>query len=255
MTADRYFVIADETLTATLDVRRDGKPAVATITRAFAVVIDPASHHEPVPIAFAPAGGVLAATIAPGRLGLARQSAISINVEFDYGDGKQRAHIDFQYTPAAGIPARFTGVFLDGLESGSLVIHAGVDVIAPGPYLIDANLYDTTEQPVAWTRFKGDLAAGPQSADLVFFGKVLVDAAAHGPFHLGQLRGARFAPGRDPDLEQMPPFTGTFTTRPYATTDFSDAEYDSPEKQRMIDLLTNDRNHRGADGASASSHR
>ena len=255
-TADRYFVIADETLTATLVVRRDGKPIAVTLTQAFFAVLDPVAHREqPIPLTFDSHGGILAATIAPARLALARQSAIGVYVEFDYGDGKQRAHIDFQYTPAAGIPARFTGVFLDGLESGSLVIHAGVDVIAPGPYLIDANLYDTTEQPVAWTRFKGDLAAGPQSADLVFFGKVLVDAAAHGPFHLGQLRGARFAPGRDPDLEQMPPFTGTFTTRPYATTDFSDAEYDSPEKQRMIDLLTNDRNHRGADGASTSSHR
>lgn len=248
LTADRYFVIGDETLTATLEVRRDGKPVAATITRAFAVVIDPASHRDPVPISFAPAGGVLAATIAPARLGLARQSAISVNVEFDHGDGKQRAHIDFQYTPAAGIPARFTGAFHDAVEAGSLVVHAGVDVTNPGPYLIDANLYDAADQPVAWTRFKADLAAGSQDAALVFFGKVIVDAGARGPFHIGQLRGARFAPGRDPDLEQMPPFTGSFTTAPYRTDEFSDAEYDSPDKRRMIDLLGNDRTHRGGAG-------
>ena len=248
-TADRYFVLADETLTATLVVRRDGKPIAVTLTQAFFAVLDPVTHREqPIPLTFASRGGILAATITPARLALARQSAIGVYVEFDYGDGKQRAHIDFQYTPSAGIPARFTGVFHDALESGSLVIHAGIDVTTPGPYLIDANLFDAADQPVAWTRFKGDLAAGAQTADLVFFGKVLVDASAHGPFHLGQLRGARFAPGRDPDLEQVPPFTGTVTTRPYATTDFSDAEYDSPDKQRMIDLLTNDRNHRGAAG-------
>jgi hypothetical protein len=246
-TADRYFVIADETLTATLEVRRDGRPIAVTLTQSVYAVLDPVTHRElPIPLSFAARSGVLAATIAPAKLGLARQSAIGVYVEFDYGDGKQRAHFNFQYTPAAGIPARFAGAFHDEIESGSLVIHAAIDVITPGPYLIDANLFDAADQPVAWTRFKGDLAAGRQIADLIFFGKVLVDASARGPFHLGQLRGARFAPGRDPDLEQMPPFTGSFTTKPYATSDFSDAEYDSAEKQRMIELLGNDRNHRGA---------
>ena len=255
-TADRYFVIADETLTATLDVRRDGKPIVVTITQAMFAVLDPVNHREqPIPLAFAPRAGVLAATIAPAKLALARQSAIGVYVEFDHGDGKQRVHIDFQYTPSAGIPARFTGTFHDAVESGSLVIHAAVDVVTPGPYVIDANLFDASDQPIAWTRFKGDLGAGPRVADLVFFGKVLVDTSARGPFHIGQLRGARFAPGRDPDLEQMPPFTGTFTTKPYATTDFSDAEYDSADKQRMIDLLGNDRNHRGAAASGTASER
>jgi hypothetical protein len=246
-TADRYFVIADETLTATLEVRRDGKPIAVTLTQSAYAILDPVAHRElPIPLSFAPRGGGLAATITPAKLDLARQSAIGVYVEFDYGDGKQRAHFNFEYTPAAGIPARFTGTFHDEIESGSLVIHAVIDVIAPGPYLIDANLFDAADQPVAWTRFKGDLAAGRQIADLVFFGKVLVDASARGPFHIGQLRGARFALGRDPDLEQMPPFPGSFTTKPYATTDFSDAEYDSPDKQRMIELLSNERNHRGA---------
>lgn len=251
MTADRYYVIADEAITATLEVRRDGKPIAVSVARAFAVVLDPAGTQggpREVPLAFAPAAGILAARLAPATLKLARQAAISINVEFNDGDGTQRAHIDFQYTPAAGIPARFTGAFHDAIEAGSLVIHTGVDVASPGPYLIDANLFDANDQPVAWTRFKGDLAAGTQDAALVFFGKVIVDAGARGPFHIGQLRGARYALGRDPDLEQMPPFTGAFTTGPYRTDEFSSAEYDSPDKQRMIDLLSNDRTHRGGAG-------
>jgi hypothetical protein len=248
-TADRYFVIGDETLAATLDVRRDGKPIPVTLTQAYAAVLDPVTHEDhPIPLLFAPSGSLLAASFAPAKLGLPRQAAIGMYVEFDHGAGKQRAHFDFQYTPAGGIPARFTGVFHDVIDAGSLVIHAGVDVTSPGHYVIDANLFDAADQPVAWSRFKGELAAGTHDADLLFFGKVIVDANAHGPFHLGQLRGARYAPGLDPDLEQMPSFTGSFTTRPYATDVFSDAEYDSAEKQRMIELLGNDRTQRSGAG-------
>src|SRR5678816_3730456 len=82
------------------------------------------------------------------------------------------------------------------------------------------------------------LDAGTRDVALAFFGKVLADQHAQGPFHLGQLSGARFDPGHEPDLEQMPPFAGTFTTAPYPDGAFSDAAYDSPEKQRMIEFLT-----------------
>jgi len=117
--------------------------------------------------------------------------------------------------------------------------------------MIDCNLFDAADQPVAWSRFKGELAAGVHDADLVFFGKVIVDARARGPFHIGQLRGARFVPGLDPDLEQMPPFPGSYATRPYATDAFSGAEYDSPQKQKMIELLGQGQNHQGGAGRSS----
>jgi hypothetical protein len=254
-TADRYFVIGDETLTATLDVRRGGAPIPVAITQAYAAVIDPdGTAPRRIPLAFAPSGSTLAAQLAPARLDLARQAAIGIYLEFDHGAGRQAAHLDFQYTPTRGIPARFTGAFRDAIETGSLVIHAGVVVDTPGRYVIDCNLFDAANQPVAWSRFKGELAAGVHDADLVFFGKVILDGHARGPFHIGQLRGARFAPGLDPDLEQMPPFPGSYTTAPYPPDVFSDAEYDSPDKQRMIELLGQDRNHRGAAGGGAGSN-
>jgi hypothetical protein len=279
-TADRYFVIGDETLTATLDVRRNGAPIPVAITQAYAVVVDPTVDSAPrpaggavgvptpglapldpggpaprrIPLAFAPSGSILAAQLAPAGLDLARQAAIGVHIEFDHGAGHQAAHFDFQYTPTRGIPARFTGAFRDAIEAGSLVIHAGVAVDTPGRYVIDCNLFDAADQPVAWSRFKGDLAAGVHDADLMFFGKVIVDGHARGPFHIGQLRGARFAPGLDPDLEQMPAFAGGHTTAPYPPDAFSDAEYDSPDKQRMIELLGQDRNHRGAAGPGAGSN-
>jgi len=236
-TADRYYVFGGEALTSTLEVRRGAAVVPIQITAALVAVLDPKAAPQPIAIDYAEHAGIWSARFAPSTLNLTRQAAIGMYIEFDAGHGKQRARYDFQYTPAAGIPARFTGAFRDAVVDGSLVIAASLDVTAPGHYILDANLYDASGAPVAWTHWKGDLAAGNRDADLMFFGKAIVDANARGPFHLGQLRGARFEPGRDPDLEQIPPYAGAYTTKPYATTDFSDAEYDSPEKQRMLQFL------------------
>ena len=252
-TADRYFVLGDETLTITLDVRHDGRPQPVAIVQAFAAVSDHRLPDPPrTPLALRGAGP-LVATFAPAALGLKAQATIGLYVEFQYGDTRQRAHIDFAYTPAAGVPARFTGAFADHVEAGSLVVHAGVAVAAAGRYVIDCNLYDASDRPVAWTRAKVALEVGTRDVALAFFGKVLADQHAQGPFHIRQLRGARFDPGHEPDLEQMPPFAGTFTTAPYPASAFSDAEYDSPEKQHMIELLT-EQQERGVHQGPAGNH-
>jgi hypothetical protein len=255
-TADRYFVLGDETLAAKLEVNKFGSPVPVQVSAAYAVVLDPTkptAAGQQIPIAFVGSGAAWSSVIAPSSLAqLSRQTTIGIYVEFETPTARQHAHFDFQYTPAGGIPARFTGGFRDEIVDGSLVVHADVNVAVPGRYLIDCNLYDENNEPVAWARFKGQLAAGTATADLSFFGKVFTDASASGPFHIGELRGARFAPGFEPDLEQMPTFTGTYTTEPYPASAFSDADYDSPQKQQMIELLSQEQArgvHLGAAGA------
>jgi hypothetical protein len=236
-TADRYFVFGDEAIAPSLDVRRDGKPIPVTITQAFAAVMDPA-NRDPARYPFElRAGSPLRGAFAPSVMRLSRQAAVGLYVEFDYGGARQRARLELQYTPSAGSPARFTGTFQDAVASGSLMIRAGVAVARGGHYLVDCNLYDAEDRPVAWTRSKVELTESTREVDLSFFGKVIADQGARGPFKIGQLRGARFDPGRDPDLEQMQPFTGSYTTRAYPASAFSDAEYDSPEKQRMLRFL------------------
>jgi hypothetical protein len=245
LTADRYFVIGDETIAVTLDVTRDGKPLDVAIADAFVATAD----QQRYPLVFARRDATNLATFAPTILRAQRQTTATVYVDFEYGDTHQRSHFDFQYTPASGIPARFTGTFREGVENGSLVVHAGLAVERAGYYLVDCNLFDERDRPIAWTRAKLDLAAGKHDVPLVFFGKVLVDQGASGPLHIGQLRGARFDEGRDPDLEQIPPFTGTFATRYYRTIAFSDAEYDSPEKQKMLRFLADEKSrgvHQGA---------
>jgi hypothetical protein len=256
-TADRYFVIGDETLAAKLEVNKFGVPVPVQITAAYAVVLDPSRPNavaEQLPIAFTGAGAAWSSVFTPTMLGqLQRQTTIGMYVEFETATARQHAHFDFQYTPAGGIPARFTGVFHDEIVGGSLVVHASVNVARAGRYLIDCNIYDDNGEPVGWSRFKGELAAGDATADLSFFGKVITDANASGPFHIGELRGARFDPGNEPDLEQMPSFTGTYATDAYPTTAFSTADYDSPQKQQMIQLLSQEQ-ARGVHLGAAAAH-
>ena len=256
-TADRYFVMGDEALTSTLTVWRDGAAIPARITRASAVLLQAGAAADAMrrfPIEFVASGGGLVNRFAPATTvpDLRRQTAFSIEIEFDYGGtAAQRAHFDFQYTPGAGIPARFTGTFRDAIVNGSLVVGVGVAVAREGHYVIDCNLYDANDAPVAWSRFKGTLATGTRTAELVFFGKVILDSGAQPPFHVGQLRGARFDAGSEPDLEQMPPFAGTFTTRTFELAELSPAEWDSPDKQRTIRFLT-EQAERGVHQGAAS---
>lgn len=240
-TADKYYLVGDDVLHARLTVTRAGVPVAGTkIVQAFAAIADPDQPNPArVPMTYAFVEGGFDAVLAPAAFAVKRQSAITVYLEFDdgTGHGTQRSHFDLQYNPAAAIPARFTGVFRDAVVAGSLVVYAGIDVKLAGHYIIDCNLYDAAGNPVGWTRWKNDLAAGVQNADLMFFGKVITDTKAAGPFHIGELRGQRFVPGRDPDLEQMADFTGSYATAPYKPSDFSDADYDSPDKQHVIELL------------------
>jgi len=246
-TADRYFVVGAETITPTLDVRRKGAAVAVNVHDTWVVVLAATADSPRYPYK-------IGAPFAPSTIpGLQRQTAFTMFLQFDLDGHTQNAHFDFQYTPAIGIPARFTGTFTDDVVDGSLVIRAGVQVAVAGNYIVDCNLFDAKDQPVAWTRAKATLATGAQRVELMFFGKVLVDQKASGAFHIGQLRGARFAPGLDPDLEQMPSFDGTYTTREYKTTDFSDAEYDSEHKRQMIQMLE-EQKARGVHQGAAAGH-
>jgi hypothetical protein len=135
------------------------------------------------------------------------------------------------------VPARFTGAFSDRVENGSLVVEAGIQVERPGRYLIDCNLYDADDRPVAWTRYKGELEAGAATAPLEFFGKVVVDAGARPPFRIGELRGSLYAPGEDPDLVSMRPFEGGYVTANHAGGELLATAWDSPEKRAKIAAL------------------
>ena len=103
-------------------------------------------------------------------------------------------------------PARFTGQFDDDVVHGSLRVRVGIQVRQAGRYIVDANLYDRKEQPLAWTRRKVKLDEGKSMVELQFFGKVLRDTAAEGPYYVRQVRGMLVQAGEHLDTVYMKPF-------------------------------------------------
>lgn len=228
-TADAYWLVGDDALEVQLHLERDGELVMPDALRIAT------SQHD---IAMtADAGGVLRGVFRPADLGLEAPATIELTAQFEI-DGHPHAHaIRVGYTPEAAVPARFTGSFVDRVVDGSLVVSAEVEVFDAGHYVIDVNLFDADDTPVAWTRFKGELDEGTHHVPLRFFGKVLVDAGGANPYTLKQLRGARFVAGADPDMEQMHPYADVFTTQAYASDAFSSAPWTSPHKEARLARL------------------
>ncbi len=245
-TADKAWLVGDDVLTSTLAVRRYGEPISARILDAFAGPVDlikgeqqpPAAGR--VPLAYQKQGPLYVNAFQPGvATSIETTTTLVLYVEFDYGGShSQLATLNVAYNSARTVPAKFTGRFREALEDGSLVIYAGIEVFQPGYYLIDCNLFGGDEAPVAWTRFKGDLDQASTEVPLRFFGKIFRDRHPTSPFHIGQLRGGRYDESHDPGLEMMRPFEGEYTTQEYSVDQFSGAEWDSPHKQHMIDVMS-----------------
>ncbi len=156
-------------------------------------------------------------------------------------------------------PAVFTGIIDEGLVDGSLVVTVGLNVRRAGRYEIEANLFGTEGQPITYAREKVRLRAGPQSVKLLFFGKIFHDRNVSGPYLLRGLRGhqdtgldpdilllppdevtrrlaARHGPAI-PDRRIIPPFEKEHRTVAYPLAEFSNREYDSPEKRERLRRL------------------
>ena len=235
-TADRFFVNGAEPLTATLQVWREDTPIEPQVVSAGLSAIEPALGSA-IPISFTVVNGTAVATIVPSQIFQETHAMImALEVTFAVADGTESATINFQFTPPAGIPARFADRFADRLDGGSLIVDVGIEVFRPGYYVIDANLW-AGDEPVAWTRFKGDLDTSRTSVPLNFFGKAIRARGLEGPYRIGELRGARFDEGRQPDMDQMAMLSSAFETSPYPLDAFSDAEWTSPFKERKIRAL------------------
>lgn len=240
--ADKSTIVGDDVLQAFLEVRREGEPIDVRIISATA---------DQLPLTFKKKGERYVNELRLSDARYERAASVTLRVEFEYGAGRtQVATFPVLYTPKQAVPARFTGKFREAIVNGSLVVYAGIEVEKEGWYLIDANLWAADNAPVAWTRYKGNLATSDKEVALEFFGKVLVDARSPSPYQVRQLRGGRHVERQDPDLENMPFFDGAYTTRSYPMTAFSAAEWDSPHKREMIRLLTEQQQTAGHNPAS-----
>jgi len=163
---------------------------------------------------------------------------VSILVDF-IADGAAGARKTFlSYYPPSAIAAQLTGKFREEIENGSLVVYAQINVARAGNFTLDANLLDASGQPFCHSRAKEILSPGLQEVRLLFFGKVIRDAGASSPFRMTEIFGQALPSGESAAMETpgfapfaVPLFQGEYRTRAYDMAEFSDAEWDSPDKQ------------------------
>lgn len=243
-TADRYALVADDTATLRFKVWKgepEGPGVPVTIDGASVVAVAAGGEDE--------VGSVTLAQIDDGKgvayrgvldlaaLGASRAGEYRVDLFFRGPDGEAvGGRLDFLYTPAAAVPATFTGKYRDGIQDGSLVVSVQVDVSREGKYDFNANLVDKDGGPVGWSRAIVELRPGKHWVDLSYFGLIFHEKKASGWFELAELRGHRMMPGETPDRELMPPPGKRHRTASYTLADFSSAEWDSPEKQEQIDM-------------------
>ncbi len=162
------------------------------------------------------------------ELSRATQARITAYVEVA---GEPRMFVrDFVFAPR---PVLEVVALRDELRDGSLVVHVDAEVHEAGVYTFYANLFapDGTT-PIATTKLSYPLVAGPQTADLVFFGKVLHDAGIDGPYVVKDLHGLKRQEGEELDVWWSHP--APHRTAAYRADELSDAEWNDPERTEKI---------------------
>ncbi len=173
------------------------------------------------------------------------------------GDSEVELQQSFYSSPM--VPARFTGQFTDRLENGSLYIDAVLDVSRECRYSLHANLFSIeADEPTHWAAVDKVLSPGRQIVTFEFFGKIFRDNGYEGRFVLRDLRGTcenlpfpaswledptklkaieTAEPKKEPILLYIPYTDKTHTTRSYSFDDFSDEQWQSPDKDRRLRRL------------------
>lgn len=237
-TADRYFVRDEEPILISLQLWNGGEPVLPEPVTMHAQALDSTKDTRPISLALQTDGKSRTAVFKPndhwpdfvGR----------VRVGSDFGAARmstRKATLDFYFTGAKKIPARFTGQIADRLFNGDLFFDIGLEVINSGLFRIEGNLFDATGQPFGWARYEGELLKGNAVASLQFYGLLFHDTQASGPYVLRGLRGYRLRPGDVPNREDMQEFAGDYTvTGNYALGSFRADINDSPRRQRMIEM-------------------
>jgi len=155
--------------------------------------------------------------------------------------------------------ADFTGNARDSLDGGHLKVSLPINVVKAGYYIIRANLQEKEggQRFVAAATYEGELDAGAQVVDLIFFGKVIRDSGVNGPYVVREIRGLRdnspvnaamlrralesgqaIGPQEHKEpLQEYMKSAPNHTTQAYNAKDFSEKEWESEEKNRRVNYL------------------
>ena len=148
-------------------------------------------------------------------------------------------------------PASFTGVTDEKLTADGLEISVGVQVDEAGQYFVQGLLFDAHDAPIGFAVARPTLAAGRATVPLLYWGLLFREANAPGPYVFRTVTGYRMPSGTEPDRADIVTWDGSYRTRAYATTDFSDKEHESPGKEAKIKALADLAAHSPAKAAAS----
>jgi hypothetical protein len=162
------------------------------------------------------------------------------------------------------VAGKFTGVFRERIDHGSLVIDAGVSVQKRMACFLSANLF-SVDKKIPTHHAERRLIVDPsmKTVSFTFFGKIFRDFGHEGAFRLQDLKGQcenlayppewfidsqvhqaelqEFAstppPTREPGRIYFAYNQLTYMTHRYHNDTFSNREWTSPERQRKVELL------------------
>ena len=162
------------------------------------------------------------------------------------------------------VAGRFTGQFQEKLDNGSLVIDAGVEVQKRMACFISGNLFSVDKGiPTHFVQRRMIVDPSMKTISFTFFGKIFRDFSQAGVFRLQDLKAQCENLSYPPEwfidslahqaelhaLHSNPPAAAepariyfeynsySYITRKYASSDFSDKEWQSPEKTAKIEAL------------------
>ena len=258
---ERVFVVGDESVRFSLAAQTgSGLPLPLRVTSAIATPRPdegaPPTLANPVPVSFNDEGldgdevardGTHTVRLTPARQGFAQyHGAIRLDVSLSVGDEDGGLFFDIVYTPTS--PATYTGKIREALVKGSLVFDLGVNVQTPGRYVVSGRVDDSAGKPFALVMFNDMLPAGPGEIRLVVFGKLILDQRPAFPLKLRDVDAFLLLEDVYPDRALLPRLTGyVHTTHSYPETVFSDAEWQSEERDRYVTEYTRDVNEARAE--------
>lgn len=162
------------------------------------------------------------------------------------------------------VAGKFTGSFQERIDSGSLVIDAGVQVQKRMACFVSANLFSVDQQiPTHHAERRMIVDPSMKTISLTFFGKIFRDSDHEGAFRLQDLKAECQNLAYPPEwfmdsvahqselaaFQSHPPATReptqiyfayndyTYTTERYSGGTFSSQEWQSPESTRKMEAL------------------
>jgi hypothetical protein len=252
----RVYMAANEAVALSLRaVDADGNVLPLVVTRALArgITYGAARPAPQVMVPFADDGGgvdpvagdgAFGGVLAPGQTGLAGfNGTIRTEVRYSVGGKNGTVLFDVIYTPE--LPAVWSGPVREAVENGSLNFYLKADVRMPGRYIVSGRVDDARGKPLALLTFNDVLGPGPNEIKLTLFGKLvrdgMRDAHAALPLTLRDVDAYLLKENVDPDRALMPRLEGkVHTSKTYASSGFSDAEWQSEERSRYLTEFASD---------------